>query len=119
MGGFRDLNVWQKAHYLVIKIYELCQKLPASEKYGLISQIQRTAVSVTANIAEGFGRYHQKDKMNFYRISRGSLYEMENLLEIIKDIGYLEQSEIEKYLLCCEEVEKMINGLIRSQKNRG
>ena len=73
MGGFEDLEVWQIGHEMVISIYELTKSLPREEAFGLTSQIKRAALSVPANIAEGFGRYHYMDKAKFYLNARGSL----------------------------------------------
>ena len=72
---FTDLLVWQKAHSFVMSIYRLCEKFPKSETYGLIYQMRRAAVSIPANIAEGFGKSSIKDKMRFLDISKGSLEE--------------------------------------------
>lgn len=76
---FYDLDIWQKAHKLVIGLYALTKGFPEDERFGLVSQIRRSAVSITANIAEGFGRYRYKDKVNFYYHSRGSVSETQKI----------------------------------------
>ena len=75
MKSYRDLIVWQKSMVLVTMIYKLTIKLPDDEKFGLISQIKRSAISVPSNIAEGYGRNYRKDYSRFLQIARGSLYE--------------------------------------------
>ena len=89
---FTDLDAWQEAHKLVLSIYKITNSFPEDEKYGLISQMKRSAVSVTSNIAEGFGRSTKKDKIRFYTIAIGSLYELRNQLITSKDLGFLPKS---------------------------
>lgn len=109
---FEDLYVWQKAHALVIKIYKITKSFPDEEKYGLASQMQRAAVSVAANIAEGFKKRGKRDKINFYNISQGSLSELKYYLILVKDLGYYENSNEIKEL--ADEIDKMLNGVIAS-----
>lgn len=115
---FYDLEAWKKAHSLVIAIYNVTKLFPPSEKYGLSSQIRRAAFSITANIAEGFSRYHYKDKINFYYHSRGSASEVQNFLLIAKDLKYLSTDRINRLMEDLTEIKKMINGLIRSIENQ-
>lgn len=75
---FTDMPVWQKAFKLLLKVYEVTKVYPKEEKYGLVSDMRRAANSVTNNISEGFGRYEKLDKTRFYKISRGSCYELIN-----------------------------------------
>src|SRR4030042_702454 len=90
--SFENLEVWQIGRDLVTKIYMLTVSLPQNETFGLTAQIKRAALSVPANIAEGFGRYHYMDKAKFYLNARGSLYELKSHLLIAQDLGYLKQS---------------------------
>lgn len=90
--SFRDLIVWQKSHQLVIGIYTETKSFPSEEKFGLISQIRRAAVSVPANIAEGFVKRGIKDKSNYYNIAQGSLEEVKYYLILSKDLGYLKDN---------------------------
>lgn len=116
---FTDLLVWQKAHVLVVSIYKLVIKFPNFEKYGLADQLRRASVSITSNIAEGFGRHGMKEKIQFYYLAAGSLTEVRNQLLIAKDVGYLSNlEEIEELLLKVIEVGKILSGLIRSSKAR-
>ena len=110
--GFTDLKVWQKAHESVLETYKMTQGFPAEERFGLISQMRRAAISIPANIAEGFKKRSQKDKANFYNISQGSLGELRYYLILAKDLGYC-RSTIHLWDLC-DEVGKMLNGLIKS-----
>jgi len=99
---------------LVLEIYKITKDFPGNERYGVVSQLQRSASSVTANIAEGFARYHFKDKIKFYYQSRGSIAEVQNFLLLAKDLGYINVEICSKLGKEAKEVEKMINGLIRS-----
>ncbi len=85
---FRDMPVWQLAMEIAEKVHALTDSLPRKEDYGFTSQIRRSALSVSANIAEGFGRKHSLDKINFYLHSRGSLTETQSHLEYGRRVGY-------------------------------
>lgn len=85
---FEDLEVWQIAHQLALSVYRFSDKLPTEEKYGLISQIRRAAVSVPSNIAEGFKKRGIRDKIRFYNIAQGSLEECRYYLILIRDLHY-------------------------------
>lgn len=87
--NFTDLNTWKEAHKFVLGVYELTKKFTEDEKYGLISQLRRAAVSITSNIAEGFARYYFKDKIRFYYMARCSVSGVQNLLIIAKDFRLL------------------------------
>src|ERR1700677_2780951 len=88
---YKDLIVWQKSIDLVKHIYLLCKKIPDTEKFGLISQIQRAAVSVPSNIAEGWGRETKNYYVHFLRIAKGSLAEVETLSVIARELDYLDE----------------------------
>jgi four helix bundle protein len=104
-NSYKDLVVWQKAHKLVLNIYRISQKFPKEELYGLTSQIRRAAVSIPANIAEGYGRKGTKDKLRFYNISLASLNEVNYYLILINDLKYEETSE---FIMDVEEIGKML-----------
>ncbi|MBL7078297.1 four helix bundle protein [Candidatus Shapirobacteria bacterium] len=114
--SFTDLIVWQKGHQLVLLVYRLTKTFPKTEQFGLTSQIRRAVVSVTSNIAEGFGRQNKKEKTQFYYLSRGSLIELQNQILIAKDVGYLEKEEFSQTVKLSIEVHKLINRLISSNK---
>lgn len=113
---FTELTVWQRGHALVLEIYRFTKQFPSSETYGLTSQLRRAAVSVTANISEGFERYHYLDKIRFYHQSRGSLAEIHNVLILAKDLNLLDSKICDVAAQEVIEVRKLLNGLIRSQR---
>jgi four helix bundle protein len=116
---FRDLLVWQKAHELSLIIYKVSTDFPKEEVYSLTNQIRRAAVSVTSNIAEGFGRTSLKEKDQFLSIAHGSLYEVESQLEIAKDLKYLSIGEYKAVLQTIVEVHKLLYGLQKANKKKG
>mgnify|MGYP001616377259 CR=1 FL=1 len=110
---FSDLDAWQEAHLLVDLVYKLTSKLPKSEVYGLTSQLRRAVVSITANIAEGFSRFHYKDRLRFYYDARGSLSEVQSeLLDALK-VGLINQLALDKVWPQTERVHLLLGGLIR------
>ncbi|MCZ7583060.1 MAG: four helix bundle protein [Deltaproteobacteria bacterium] len=109
---FQDLEVWRTAHTLVLGIYRLTKNFPREELYGLTSQIRRAAVSVAANIAEGFKKRGSKEKIRFYNTSQGSLAEVEYYLLVVRDLQYAKETyELDRLV---EQTGKMLNGLIAS-----
>ena len=96
---FTDLEAWKIAHELELHIYQCTQLFPESEKFGLISQMRRSATSVTSNIAEGFGRYHPNDKKSYYLIARASAYELESQIYTSKDLGFLSVKQYKNPLM--------------------
>ena len=110
--------MWQKAHELVLEIYKVTEQLPSHEKYGLISQIRRSSVSVPLNIVEGRSRNSTKEYINFLYISRASCDELHYLLLLCKDLNYINIEVFEKLTVHSEEILKMLNGLIRSLKKQ-
>ena len=112
--SFEDLDVWQLGRALRLQLYELSEQLPHQERYNLYSQIRRAAVSLTANIAEGYGRFHFKENAQFCRISRGSAYELMDHLITCKDQGYLNEQTFEDLRKNLSRFVQMLNGYIRS-----
>ena len=111
--SFTDLICWQKAHRLVLAIYKLTKTFPKDEDFILISQLKRAVISISSNIAEGFGRQTYKDKVHFYYLSLGSLTEVENQVLIAKDLGYITADvEYENVVNLLTETHKLLNGLI-------
>ena len=111
---FTDLRAWQEGHLLVISIYKLTQDFPAQEQFGLTSQIRRSAVSITSNIAEGFSRPTTKDKLRFYSMALGSLTELQNQMLIARDVGYVSSKDLQIFAKNSVVVHKIINGLKKS-----
>ena len=102
---FTDLLVWQKAHSFVMSIYQLSEKFPKSEIYGLTSQLRRAAVSIPANIAEGFGNKTIKNKLRFLSYAKGSLEECRYYLILTSDLGFCDTNKVMDDL---EEVSKLL-----------
>ena len=113
---FQDLDAWQEGHRLVILIYKFSKLFPKEEIFGLTSQIRRAAVSITSNLAEGFGRLSYKDKHNFYQIAFGSIIEVRNQLLIARDVGYLTLKEFAEIDRQAMVVERIYRGLIRKSR---
>ncbi len=111
---FFDLTIWKQAHQLAIEVYALTARFPVSEKYGVISQLQRASSSVSANIAEGCGRYSFKDKAWFLHIARGSVTEVQNFLFLARDLKYLSETETSELVERYTALHKGINGFIRA-----
>ena len=112
--NFYDLEAWKKSHKLVLEIYKITKDFPKEELYGIVSQIRRASSSITANIAEGFARYHFKDKTRFYYQSRGSAAEVQNFLLLAKDLGFIDIGVCKNLGEKAKKVMQLINGLIRS-----
>lgn len=112
--SFLDLQVWQLAHALTVRVYEITNTWPQEEKFGITSQIRRAASSIGANIAEGFARYHFKDKVRFYHNARGSCAEVQNFIILAKDLKYTDNEICQEVLSPSNDIAKLINGLIRS-----
>ena len=111
MRGYVELKVWAKAMDLAAMLYDLCKQMPKSELYGMISQMQRAAASVPANIAEGYQRGSRKDYARFIGIARGSLAEVETFLLLAVRVGHLKTAEAQSSLNAAEEVGRMLTGL--------
>jgi four helix bundle protein len=114
LQSYRDLDVWKKAMDLVVETYQLTKRYPADERYGLTSQTQRAAVSVPANIAEGYGRTHRGDYRKFLSNARGSLCELETHLTIAVRLGYMDREAMLPLWETAQDVGKMLRKLIAS-----
>lgn len=114
--NFKSLNIWIRSRALVKDIYRISKKLPKDEMYGLTSQIRRAAVSVPSNIAEGCGRNHLKELIQFLNIAIASLCEIETQLYLTMDLEYTTEKEIEPIINETIEIRRMIAGYINSLK---
>lgn len=114
LKSYQDLEVWQKAMDLVMDCYQSTKDFPKSETYGLSSQLQRAAVSVPANIAEGRSRQYKKEFIQHISIAYGSLAELETLVRIAERLDYLEINRSNSILEKTSEIGRMLNGLRRS-----
>ncbi len=112
--SFTGLIAWKEAHKLVLMIYASTKKFPMDERFGLVSQLRRAAVSISSNIAEGFSRRTRKDKQHFYDISQASLTETQNELLVSRDVEYLLPSDFKDLANQTVLVSKLIHGLRKS-----
>jgi len=113
---FTDLDVWKEGHRLVLMLYKITDRFPRSERYSLIDQIRRSSVSVTSNIAEGFGRQTYKEKIQFYYLAQGSLVELKNQLIISKDVGYIDENVYLTLNNQADVCHKLLQGIIKKSK---
>jgi len=114
--SFRELVVWQKAHAFVLNIYKKTKRFPKEEVYGLTAQFRRAAVSIPANIVEGYKKSGVADKLRFLNIAQGSVEECRYYLILAHDLGYCDSKELHMQL---EEVSKLLAGYMRGLKGRG
>jgi four helix bundle protein len=111
--SYRDLEVWQVAMQLVSAIYEETRRFPPVERYGLAGQMQRAAVSVAANIAEGHGRLHRGEYLRFVSVANGSLKETETEILLAAKLGYIDSDRSKSLLETTESLSRMLGALIR------
>lgn len=111
---FQQLPVWKTAMQLAVDIFALTEHLPRKEDYGLTSQIRRSALSISDNIAEGFGRHHQADKIKFYIYSRGSANETKSQLIYGNRVGYFTEERTEALIISLNTVIESLNKLMKS-----
>jgi four helix bundle protein len=114
--SFEDLVVWQKAHAWVLLVYRMSESFPAKENYALTSQLRRAAMSVPANIAEGFKKRGTRDKLRFFNIAQGSLEESRYFLILARDLGY---ADIDEAYTKLEEVSRLLEAYHRTILNSG
>ena len=114
--NYRDLRVWQKAVDFVCDIYKETRTFPADERFGLISQMRRCAVSIPSNIAEGQGRASAPEFIRFLRIAYGSLRELETQLIISQRLGFISEKLSQELMADAATIGKLLNGLIRSKQ---
>lgn len=118
ISSYKELLVWQKAIVLVSKVYAVTKGFPSNEKFGLVSQINRAAVSIPANIAEGWGRQSRKNYIQFIRISRGSLFELETLIIIAKNEHFIQDIYFDEMNSIIDEIGKMLNSMIKKLEEK-
>jgi len=114
ISSYKDLISWQKGIELTTIIYKILNQFPKDERFGLISQISRSCTSIPANIAEGWGRDSNQNFINYLKIAKGSLYELETHLIVSKNINYISDETLKDLQIKIEEISKIINGLIKS-----
>lgn len=116
MHKYKELKVWQKSMELVAEVYKSTSFFPDEERFGLISQINRSVVSIPSNIAEGAGRNTDKNFIQYLSIAHASSYELETQLILSEMLGYLKKDKLEELLICIEEIQKMNYSLQRKFK---
>ena len=114
--SFRDMSVWQESMIIAEQIFLFTDNLPKKEDYGFTSQIRRSALSISANIAEAFGRNHYSDKINFYYFARGSATETMSHIEYGKRVGYFDSKKLDRVLSKLQKVILDLNRVIKSLK---
>jgi len=113
-GTYRDLEAWQCAMALVLEVYRSTANFLREEMFCLTSQLRRAAVSVASNIAEGKGRFSDRELSQFLAVARGSVFEIETQVAIAFDLGFLAEPQTQELSKRCGEVGRLLNGLIRS-----
>ncbi|MBA3758780.1 four helix bundle protein [Candidatus Saccharibacteria bacterium] len=113
INRFEDMTVWQDSQELAVSIYNVTKSFPKDELYSLTNQIRRSASSVSANIAEGFGRGTNKDKSHFYRIALGSLFETKNFIYLCSRLGYTDDITTDKTVKDIDGIHKQITAILR------
>jgi four helix bundle protein len=112
MSNYKKLDVWIFSMETVKEVYRLTRLYPIEERYGLVNQTNRAAVSISANIAEGLGRNYKKDTIQFLHISRGSAYEVETLLSVAREINIIDELNFNKSINIVDRNIRVINGFI-------
>jgi len=118
LRNYKELKVWQKAYQSCLEVYRITRGFPAEEKYGLISQIRRSAVPVPSNIAEGYGRKTTPEYIRSLYFAYGSNCELETQISLSGDLGYVKTQEKQMLQRNIEEVERMLKALIKSLENK-
>ncbi|MGB3023788.1 MAG: four helix bundle protein [Candidatus Saccharimonadales bacterium] len=116
--SFTDLRAWKEAHTFAVELYKATKQFPKDEMFALTSQMRRSAVSVTSNIAEGYSRKTASDKEHFYVMARGSLSELQSQLLIARDVGYMTVESFQKLASQSVVTHKILNGLVNATKEK-
>ncbi len=117
INSFEQLTVWQESQDLAVTIYKITSTFPKDEMFALTNQLRRAGSSISANIAEGFGRETSKDKSHFYTMAYGSLLEAKNFLYLCQKLGYISQEVLDETLLQALSCQKLINASKRYLKS--
>ena len=111
--NFNDLIVWERSHHLTLGLYRATENFPKAEMFGLVSQIRRAAASIPTNLAEGCGRWGDGDMGRFLQIAMGSASELDYLLRLATDLGYLQPEDFRKLAAELEEIRKMLTAFYK------
>ena len=115
--SYTDLDVWKESRILVKMVYDIVSQYPREELFGLQSQLKRSAVSIPSNIAEGCGRNHRKDSLQFFYVARGSAYELETQLYLSFDLNFLSEEKLNHLLHKLQAIRMLLSGLINRYKS--
>ena len=115
---FEDIIAWQKARVFINHVYRVTKEFPSGEKFGLTSQFQRAAVSIAANIAEGYKRLGREDKIRFFNYSQGSLEECRCYIYLANDFGYITSDTANRMIEEIEEASRVLNGYMNTMVNK-
>jgi len=116
--NFKDLMVWQRAKKFAIEVYKATKSFPRAEQFGLASQVRRAAISIPSNIAEGYARQYTGEFIQFLYMALGSAAELETQLIISEELRYMKEEELKGMLGILKEIQKMLNGLINSLREK-
>lgn len=116
--SYRDLAIWKRATETCVQLYEVTKAFPADERFGLVTQMRRSAVSIPSNIAEGFGRGSAAEYVRFLRIAKGSLNELETQVTIATRLGFIAPGSGDEWLEDLGEIGRMVGGLIKSLESK-
>lgn len=114
LRSYQDLKVWQKAFALCVRVYEVTRVFPAEERFGLTSQMRKSAVSIPSNIAEGYARGTTRDYVRFLNIANGSVAELETQLMLARTLKFSNSQSLGSLLADLDEIERMLGSLVRS-----
>jgi four helix bundle protein len=114
MRNFKELLIWQESMKIVKEVYQLTKRLPTEERFGVATQMQRAAVSISSNIAEGCSRKSQKDYRRILEIALGSAFELETQLLVTVEVGYLKKDELDHVIQLINKEQKMPNSFIKT-----
>ncbi len=117
-SNYKKLLVWQKAFFLSVEVYKITKSFPDEEKFGLVSQMRRSAISISSNIAEGAGRASKKEFVNFLSIAKGSCNELENQVLMSEKLEFMNSNKSAQLQNTCFEILKMISKLISNLKSK-
>ena len=118
MRPHKNLDLYKKSIDFVTSLYGLMRKFPEGERYGLVSQMKRAAISIPSNIAEGAGRQSQKEFLQFLHVARGSISELDAQLEVSLNLGFISDGEYEEKQILLDDLSRMLSGLIKSIRHK-
>ena len=114
LQSYKELKVWQKSYQFCLDIYKMTKNFEYSEAYGLVAQMRRASVSIPSNIAEGYRRRHKAEYLQFLRIAYGSCAELDTQINLSKDLGFISRDTYDYLIQDCNEISRMLFGLIKS-----